>query len=116
MAWTAPRHWVTGEMVTAALLNTHIRDNLLQLGDSHLHDGTSDDGSASLGGGTRADFADQVANPAVNGRIQRNGANLVYYDGTAARILTNEDPVAGTMGLRSLGVTAALAAAGNHAH
>lgn len=28
MAWTAPRTWVTGEVVTAALLNTHIRDNM----------------------------------------------------------------------------------------
>lgn len=28
MAWTAPRTWVTGEVVTAALLNTHMRDNL----------------------------------------------------------------------------------------
>lgn len=29
MAWTAPRTWVAGETVTAALLNTHLRDNLL---------------------------------------------------------------------------------------
>src|SRR3990167_11504218 len=28
MAWTSPRTWVTGETVTAALLNTHVRDNL----------------------------------------------------------------------------------------
>jgi hypothetical protein len=28
MAWTAPRTWVTGELVTAALLNTHLKDNL----------------------------------------------------------------------------------------
>jgi len=28
MAWTTPRTWVTGEVVTAALLNTHLRDNL----------------------------------------------------------------------------------------
>ena len=28
MAWTTPRTWVTGETVTAALMNTHIRDNL----------------------------------------------------------------------------------------
>lgn len=27
-AWTAPRTWVVGELVTAALLNTHLRDNL----------------------------------------------------------------------------------------
>ncbi len=29
MAWTAPRTWVTAEVVTAALMNTHVRDNLL---------------------------------------------------------------------------------------
>lgn len=28
MAWTAPRTWVTGEVVTASQLNTHLRDNL----------------------------------------------------------------------------------------
>ena len=27
MAWTTPRTWVTGETVTAALLNAHVRDN-----------------------------------------------------------------------------------------
>jgi hypothetical protein len=30
MAWTAPRTWVTGETVTAALMNSAIRDNLLE--------------------------------------------------------------------------------------
>ena len=29
MAWTAPRTWVTAEIVTASLLNVHVRDNLL---------------------------------------------------------------------------------------
>lgn len=33
MAWTAPRTWVAGEIVTAALMNTHLRDNLLAIGD-----------------------------------------------------------------------------------
>tara|TARA_Y100000310_G_scaffold143172_1_gene142591 strand:+ start:187 stop:810 length:624 start_codon:yes stop_codon:yes gene_type:complete len=32
MAWTAPRTWSAGEVVTAALLNTHIRDNQLVTG------------------------------------------------------------------------------------
>lgn len=27
MAWTTPRSWTTGEIVTAALMNTHVRDN-----------------------------------------------------------------------------------------
>ncbi len=30
MAWTAPRTWVALEVVTAALLNTHVRDNFLE--------------------------------------------------------------------------------------
>jgi len=28
MAWTTPRTWVAGELVTASMLNTHLRDNL----------------------------------------------------------------------------------------
>lgn len=31
MAWTAPRTWVDSELVTASLMNTHVRDNLLYL-------------------------------------------------------------------------------------
>jgi len=30
MAWTAPRTWVNGELVNASLLNTHLRDNMLE--------------------------------------------------------------------------------------
>lgn len=30
MAWTAPRTWVTAEIVTASVMNTHVRDNLLE--------------------------------------------------------------------------------------
>ena len=28
MAWTSPRTWVSGELVTAAIMNTHVRDEL----------------------------------------------------------------------------------------
>lgn len=28
MAWTAPRTWTTGELVTAPIMNAHVRDNL----------------------------------------------------------------------------------------
>ena len=31
MAWTTPRTWVASELVTATLLNTHLRDNLVAL-------------------------------------------------------------------------------------
>lgn len=33
MAWTAPRTWVEGEDVVAAMLNTHVRDNLKAISD-----------------------------------------------------------------------------------
>jgi hypothetical protein len=33
MGWTSPRTWVVAEVVTAALLNTHVRDNLTYLKD-----------------------------------------------------------------------------------
>lgn len=31
MAWTPPRTWVPGEFVTALMMNTHVRDNMLDL-------------------------------------------------------------------------------------
>jgi hypothetical protein len=31
MAWTTPRTWVAGELVTAAMMNTHVRDNETEL-------------------------------------------------------------------------------------
>jgi len=31
MAWTAPRTFATSELITAAIMNTHVRDNLLAL-------------------------------------------------------------------------------------
>jgi len=37
MAWTSPRTWVTGEIVTAAMMNEQLRDNLLYLGDPPLN-------------------------------------------------------------------------------
>ena len=33
MAWTSPLTWVAGQIVTAAQLNTHVRDNLNALAD-----------------------------------------------------------------------------------
>jgi hypothetical protein len=31
MAWTAPRTWISAEVVTAAIMNTHVKDNLIDL-------------------------------------------------------------------------------------
>lgn len=40
MAWTAPRTWVAGEFVTAAIMNSAVRDNLNILKTSINDDGT----------------------------------------------------------------------------
>jgi len=49
MAWTAPKTWATGDLVTAALLNTHLKDNLLAL-STHTHSGAAGDGNDELSG------------------------------------------------------------------
>ena len=50
MAWTAPRTWVTSETVTSALMNTHVRDNLLETAPALASSGAMfyGDGSNSL--------------------------------------------------------------------
>lgn len=44
MAWTAPRTWVAGEILTAGNMNTHVRDNLNAL-STHRHTGSAGDGA-----------------------------------------------------------------------
>ena len=46
MAWTAQRTWVTNEIVTAAYLNTNIKDD-----ESHLKDLADAMDSLVFGGG-----------------------------------------------------------------
>ena len=65
MAWTAPKTWTVGEGVTAALMNTHLRDNLLAL-DQHGHGGSGGDGGTSLGDLVKGTFTDAAA-PAAPG-------------------------------------------------
>ena len=55
MAWTAPRTWVVGEIVTAALGNVHWRDNLLAINTLlDIAAGTYADGGILLGSGATA--------------------------------------------------------------
>ncbi len=48
MSWTSPRTFVANEYLTAALLNTHLRDNLSFLGSSHAHAGAAGDGATII--------------------------------------------------------------------
>ena len=63
MAWTSPRSWVAGEVVTAALLNSHLRDQLLEL-----------NGTASAWSSFTVGWGSSGANPTLG-----NGASVGQY-------------------------------------
>jgi hypothetical protein len=47
MAWTAPRTWTDGELVTKAIMDPHIRDNFLAVGPHLIVRKPSDESLAS---------------------------------------------------------------------
>ena len=123
MAWTTPKTWNADEIVVAngaGGFNEQIRDNFNAL-SLHGHTGVPGDGSSTLVGvsfsnTTGYGFADQAADPTVNGTVQRNGSTILYYNGTTAVDLTAVDQAANVGSLRTLGTGATEAAAGNHQH
>ncbi len=52
MAWTDPRTWVAGETITAALFNTHVRDNFKVIGDPWTEYTPTWAGGSAIGNGT----------------------------------------------------------------
>ena len=54
MAWTTPRDWTDGELVTEALLDTHVRDNLKALTEwtSYTPTWAATGGTPTIGNGT----------------------------------------------------------------
>ena len=54
MAWTTPRDWTDGELVTEALLDTHVRDNLKALTEwtSYTPTWAASGGTPTIGNGT----------------------------------------------------------------
>jgi len=93
MAWTAPRTWVVGELVSHTLMNPHVRDNLLAL-DQHKHSGVGGDGNASLVG-VDSLTTDDISAPAAPGAnkaifFSSSGAPHVRF-GAAGADLTISD-------------------------
>lgn len=120
MAWTTPRDWtgISDDIVTAAMLNVDVRDNLTVL-SSHAHTGAAGQGVASMSGLTLTalgsmTFSD-TENPDAAGEVRRNGNDLLFY-GSSLVNLTAADASAGTASLRTLGTTSVKAAAGDHTH
>ena len=118
MAWTIPQTW-TSTMVTGAILNTQVKANLDVLG-THAHSGAAGMGSSTLSGVSitalvSPTLADQSGSPSTAGRLQRNGNNLEWYNGSAV-VGLYADGAAGVATLRTLGTGALQAAVGTHTH
>ena len=70
-----------GDLATAAQYND-LRTDVLS---THDHDGSDGNGTINP---NKVTFQDQTGDPSVSGELQRNGANLMYHDGTSAIDLT----------------------------
>lgn len=97
MAWNAPRTWVTGETPTAAIFNTHVRDNFNQF-DSVTASGIwVSDGSGpvarhptnSQGNGTQFDFTNTsyLDLDAVTGGTPGSAISVSVATGTKALVM-----------------------------
>lgn len=72
MVWSSPRTWTVGELVSAAMLNTDVRDNLLYLG------GTSGD----LKSGKLQVGATNANTTSGDASVDRGGgAGVIYFGG-----------------------------------
>ena len=141
MAWTTPKTWVTGEMVTESDLDTYQKANLDAL-SGHGHSNAGGDGSSTIGNLVKTTFTDATAPSApdtgttsiytVSGRPFYRAAGgastqlLIAADVHAQTHASAHQPsgadvmevdaVAGTGSLRTLGTGSQQAAAGNHTH
>jgi hypothetical protein len=80
-AWTTPKTWSTDELVTAAMLNTHIRDNLNALKAPPTDSYVFDDGADWTT--TSATFADIDATDLAVTITTTGGDVLVHFHGNA---------------------------------
>lgn len=80
MAWTAPRTWVVGELITKTLLDTHLRDNLLALKEPPSDQVIRDNlGDYSYNGTSLAD----IDSTNLKCTITTNGGDvMVWFVGT----------------------------------
>ena len=87
MSWTAPRTWVTGEIVTAAIMNTHIRDNQVDLDRRTSPTEATVNTGQSTSSTSYTDLA--TAGPAVTVTIGATGKALVAIYTSAANTTNN---------------------------
>jgi hypothetical protein len=96
MAWTTPRDWASGELVTHTLINQQLRDNLLVL-SSHTHSGAAGDGSSALADVDTVIFDHQGSDPSApasgHGTVYFKSDGLYFRNtgGSATRLALSSD-------------------------
>lgn len=105
MSWTSPRTWVTAEVVTAAIMNQHVRDNLLQTAPAIVT--TAGDLVVATGANALA----RLAIGATNSLASVVAGTVAWVTGIAASIITS-----GQLALARGGTNADLSASGGATH
>lgn len=85
MAWTAPRTWTVGDIVTASMMNANVRDNMLHLGP--LVRCKQSSGETNPGGSWTAVAGMTLAIPA-NGLYDFMWGFEAYVQGAASILLS----------------------------
>ncbi len=80
MAWTSPRTWVAGELITAAIMNAHVRDNLLILKDPISDDYLTNEGADYTT--TSTSFVDVDATNLAFTLVTNGGPVMIGFLGT----------------------------------
>lgn len=94
MAWTTPRTWVSNETLTAALLNTHLRDNLNELdvakvtaAGQYCVSTAANAVTARSYGWERIDTSQTLVSPGAYSDLATVGPTVTVTTGTRALIL-----------------------------
>ena len=91
MAWSMPRTWASGEVLTATNMNVYVRDNQLEL-STHVHTGATGDGGSALGPLSLTEYADAAAPAAPiagSTRLYAVSGRLHYKSGDGDRPLAD---------------------------
>jgi len=122
MAWTVPLSYTSNLSVNASNLNRTSANLVVQ--STHAHTGAAGMGSNTLGTAAAGvtltglrifTVANAGGSPGTAGRLQRNGVNLEYHNGTIV-VGLYADGAVGVATHRTIGTGATDAAAGNHTH
>lgn len=87
MTWTSPRTWVSGEIVTAAIMNAHVRDQFAAIGDpwtAYTPSWTASTTNPTLGNGTLVGRYMQAGKYVTFSIVLTMGSTTTFGTGTYA--------------------------------